>query len=120
MSWGSVPRINNLIGPSRTKRLIVLAEKTTAQTCAGWGLVDYIAPAGQAVAIAMERAEHIASLPPVAVRMCKQGIEAAAKPFNRAASMLDLDQHALARASADYKEGINSFLENRKPKFTGQ
>ena len=30
MSWGSVPRFVNLIGPSRTKRVVVMAEKIDA------------------------------------------------------------------------------------------
>ena len=30
MSWGSVPRITNLVGPAKAKRIVVLAEKLNA------------------------------------------------------------------------------------------
>lgn len=120
MSWGSVPRISNLIGPARAKRLVILAEKTAALTCLDWGLVDYLTTPGKALDKAIRLAEHIAGLPPVAVRMCKQGIEAAAKPLNNALSVMDMDQFGLAQTSQDYREGIAAFIEHRPPNFTGE
>ena len=45
MSWGSVPRINALLGPAKTKRLLLLAEKISSQTAKDWGLIDgYYSP----------------------------------------------------------------------------
>ena len=33
MSWGSVPRLNALLGPAKTKRLLLLAEKNKFTNC---------------------------------------------------------------------------------------
>ncbi|MDA0339621.1 MAG: enoyl-CoA hydratase/isomerase family protein, partial [Proteobacteria bacterium] len=44
MSWQSVPWMVSAIGPSKTKRLFVLAEKIDAETAQNWDLVDEIAP----------------------------------------------------------------------------
>jgi enoyl-CoA hydratase/carnithine racemase len=120
MSWQSVPRFVNLIGPARTKRVVVMAEKIGAERAHGWGLCDEVAPPGQALARALELAERVAAMPPVQVRMCKQGIDVAAKALNHAASFMDADQYALAQSSEDFTEGIRSFLERRKPKYTGR
>jgi enoyl-CoA hydratase len=40
LSWGTVPRLVRLVGPARTKRIVVLAEKLDAARAMQWGLVD--------------------------------------------------------------------------------
>ncbi|MDD9935487.1 MAG: enoyl-CoA hydratase/isomerase family protein [Myxococcales bacterium] len=120
MSWGSVPRFVNLLGPARTKRVVVMAEKIEAQRAEGWGLCDEVAPRGGALERALSLAERVAQLPPVQVRMCKQGVDMAAKALNRAVSYMDGDQFALSQSGADYEEGIKSFLQKRPPKYTGR
>ncbi|WP_323779826.1 enoyl-CoA hydratase/isomerase family protein [Thalassovita sp.] len=119
MSWGSLPRIAGLIGPARTKRLTIIAEQINAETAENWGWVDYIAEDGMAMGKAISVADKIAAMPPVAVRMIKQGIETATKPLNRAVSATDMDQFALMQSSTDHAEGVASFLEQRDAKFTG-
>ena len=45
MSWGSVPRLIALLGPAKTKRLLLLAEKLNSSTAKDWGLIDsYFSP----------------------------------------------------------------------------
>ena len=119
MSWGSVPRITNLVGPARAKRIIVLAEKIDAARAVDWGMADEIAPQGQVIETALGLAERAASMPPVALRMCKQGINAYANALARTASWFDHDQFTLAQQSQDAAEGINAFFERRAPDFKG-
>ncbi|MCW9034770.1 MAG: enoyl-CoA hydratase/isomerase family protein [Rhodospirillales bacterium] len=119
MSWGAVPRLVNLCGPAKTKRIVVLAEKLKAERALDWGIVDEVTPKGQAVTKAMAFAERAAELPPVALRMCKQGVNAAANALNYTASHMDMDQFALAQSSGDFEEGVQAFFEKRKPNYTG-
>ena len=66
-------------------------------------------------------AARIAKLPPVPVRMIKQGIERAAHPLADALSAMDRDQFALAQRSEDYQtRPSNSFLEKRDPDYSGR
>jgi enoyl-CoA hydratase len=120
MSWGSVPRITNLVGPAKAKRIVVLAEKLDAACAVAWGLADEVAPDGTAVNAALEMARRAASLPPNGVRLCKAAINAHANALNAAASHADMDQFALAQNSEDCVEGSRAFLENRNPVFTGR
>ena len=40
MSWQSNPRINALIGPARTKELVILGEEVNGEKAYDWGLVQ--------------------------------------------------------------------------------
>jgi enoyl-CoA hydratase len=120
MSWQSVPRLVALMGPARTKRLTVMAERIDAARAAAWGLVDEVAPAGTAFDTAMAMAERVAALPSVQVRMCKEGVNLASAALHHAVSAMDRDQYLLAAQSEDYREGVRAFMEKRKPRYTGR
>lgn len=119
MSWGSIPRLVALVGPARAKRLAALCEKIDAPTAQAWGLADVVAEDGQALAAARQLAERAAQLPPTALKMVKSDINAAALALSRLAGRNDTEAFALMEQSEDFKEGIEAFLENREPKFTG-
>ena len=119
MSWQSVPRLVNLVGQAKAKRLILLAEKLSSERSLDWGLADEVAEDGSAVKTALEWAERVAAMPPVQVRMVKQGINAFANALNHATTAMDADQFALAFSSKDREEGINAFLEGRDPDYKG-
>jgi enoyl-CoA hydratase len=120
MSWHAVPRLVSLIGPARTKRFVIFGEKVEAAEAFAWGLTDEIAPDGETLGRAKDWAARLAQLPPNAVRMTKQSVNAAANALHHATTFMDLDQYALATTSEDYKEAIKAFLEKRAPKFTGR
>lgn len=120
MSWQSVPRSVNLVGPAKTKRLFALAERVAAKDACAWGLLEDVSEDGAALQAAMEYAKRAAELPPVQLRMVLQGVRGAANALNNAVSFMDFEQYAVAQNSEDYREGVRSFLEKRPPKYTGR
>jgi len=120
MSWHAVPRLVSLIGPSRAKQFVIFGERVEAEQALAWGLADEVVSDGEALAAAGRWAGRIVKLPPNAVRMSKQSVNAAANALHQATTFMDLDQYALATTSEDYREAIKAFLEKREPKFTGR
>jgi len=119
MSWQSNPRTAALIGPSKAKLFTILGEKCEATQALDWGLVDDVVAAGETEVAAQALAARYAALPPLAVRMTKQSINAAIHALSYATSYMDRDQFALAASSKDQAEAISAFLERRKPTFRG-
>ncbi len=119
MSWQSVPRFTHLIGPAKTKQLLILAERVDAATAERWGLFDYLCAPGQALVRARELAAQVAAMPPVPVRMAKRAINASATALDNAVSHMDADQFLLTQGTEDALEGAMAFFEKRPPRFTG-
>ena len=75
MSWGSIPRLINLVGPARAKQILILSDQRVGSAdAAAWGLVQDVTPDGHAVVRALEIARAAAEMPPLTVRMTKQAV----------------------------------------------
>jgi len=118
MSWQSVPRMLHLMGPARTKQAVILADqRISAAEAYEWRLVEEVADPGKAFDAAMALAAKVAAQPPLSVTMTKLTVNRLAHALDDLASHMDVDQFALASMSDDHKEGVEAFLERRKPRF---
>lgn len=119
MSWNAIPRLVAQLGPARTKEYVILARKIKAEQALEWGLCEQLVDDGSALNAAMAVADEIAALPPLAVRMSKQAINATSNALANASCFMDRDQYLLAAHSEDYEEAITAFLEKRPANFKG-
>ena len=69
LTWGTIPRLVNLLGPARAKRLTILCERFAAADALALGVIDYVAPKGSALEKAREIAANTLAKPPASVRM---------------------------------------------------
>ena len=113
LTWGTIPRLTNLLGPAKAKRLTILCERFLAPEAHTLGLIDFLAPKGQALAKAREVAAQTLAKPPTVVRMSKESVNAIATALNHATGYMAHDQIALAAAS---EESRTARAEAIKPK----
>lgn len=113
LTWGTIPRLVNLLGPARAKRLTILCERLRADEALKLGLSDYVAPKGGALAQARAVAAQALAMPAAAVRMSKESVNAAATALNHATGYMAHDQIALAAASAESRAARAAALERK-------
>ena len=114
LTWGTLPRLVNLVGPARAKRLSILCERIPAAEALAMGLADWIAPPGKAYMTAGDVAKQVLALPRNSVRMTKESVNAYAGIGAHAASHMAHDQVQLAAASAEARAAREAFAARRK------
>ena len=83
------------------------------------GLVNEVVDPGQLMARARELAALLRENSPASMRATKALINGfIGKDLDRQFAE-SITQNAQARTTADFREGVTSFLEKRKPKWTG-
>ena len=112
LQWGALPRLINLVGPSRAKRICLLSEKMDAQTALDWGLAEEVTPDGETVARARQMAATVCDMPQVATQMVKEAVNATAAALNRATSFADADQSWLTAMTDDAQGARDRFNKN--------
>jgi enoyl-CoA hydratase/carnithine racemase len=106
-SSGGTVRATRLLGPARAKQLILLGGRLDAREALGAGLLTEVVAEGRALERALELARALAALPPVAVAVAKQAIDAVPDASREAALLVErlayglLAQTEAARAAAE-------------------
>jgi 2-(1,2-epoxy-1,2-dihydrophenyl)acetyl-CoA isomerase len=108
------------VGYARAYQLAIEAEKIPARRCLELGLVNRVAPDGEAVANAVGWAQSIAERAPIAMSLTKRSFRAAAQHGLRNAMALEAMLQNVAIRSEDCREGVAALLAKRKPQFQGR
>jgi enoyl-CoA hydratase len=113
LTWGTIPRLVNLAGPAKAKRLAILCERIAAGDALAMGLLDELAAPGKALSAARALADRVLAMPRHAVRMTKESCNAYAGLAAQATSFMAHDQLLLAAASAESQAARAAFLSRR-------
>ncbi|ACP34816.1 Enoyl-CoA hydratase/isomerase [Sulfolobus islandicus Y.G.57.14] len=117
---GGITRIVKMLGVSRATYMLMLGKRLDVQTALQWGIVHEIVEPEKLDEKTMEIAKDLASLSPLALKALKKVIrEIADSPFY-AGFDIERKTFGLLRYSEDFKEGVESFLNKKKPKFNGR
>jgi enoyl-CoA hydratase/carnithine racemase len=105
-----------LVGEGWAKRMILTNERVNADTALRIGLVEEVVPRGQSREKALQLAQRVSSLSPQAVNFSKQLIHQARMGTPRHAALaLERERFMDLFEGVDQAEGVNAFLEKRKP-----
>jgi enoyl-CoA hydratase len=84
------------------------------------GLVTSVVPAADTLPAAMELAERIAAMPPLAVRAAKRSVLAAVELPLTAGLRAEREAFFDLFATDDQREGMRAFQEKRSPVWSGR
>jgi 2-(1,2-epoxy-1,2-dihydrophenyl)acetyl-CoA isomerase len=115
-SW-MLPR---LIGKARATQMMLLGEKISGDQAADWGLIYKCVDDGDLMIEAKALAVKLANGPSLALGIMRQNIATALEMDYASALLREAEGQRIAGASADAVEGGLSFLQKRKPVFTGK
>lgn len=114
---GGTQNLPWIVGEAWAKRLILLGERIDSTTALRIGLVDEVVARGSALGTAISWAQRAEGQSPTSVAACKQLIQGARG--NPLKQLLPLEREVFVNLfdTYDQKEGVNAFLEKRKPEW---
>jgi enoyl-CoA hydratase/carnithine racemase len=112
-SSGGVLRLTRAIGPARAKDLILTGRRLGAVEAHGLGLVTEVVGEGESLPRALELAQDLAALPPLALQVAKQTIDLAAESSREAAALMEQLAYGMLAQTADAQEAVTAFTEKR-------
>jgi enoyl-CoA hydratase len=114
---GGTVRVPRRVGEGRAKELAFLGEPIDAQTALGWGLVNRVVPAGQALTVARELAAVLATRPARALELCKRAIDLGLDAAEDEALARTLRLSEAVFRTDDCREGVRAFFAKEAPRF---
>jgi enoyl-CoA hydratase len=117
---GGTQNLPRAVGERRAKEIILTGRPFTAQEAYDWGMVNRLCVPGQVVEQSLETARRIADNAPISVRQAKHAIHCGMQMDLANGMMLEIEAYNRMVPTQDRREGIASFNEKRKPRFTGR
>ena len=117
---GGTQRLARVMGKQRAMELVLTGRRIPAAEALELGIVNRVAPVHSWLEAALELADVVSRRPPLAVRLGKQAVLAAEETPLSAGLDHERRLYELAMATEDRVEGMNAFLEKRKPEFGGR
>ena len=117
---GGTQRLTRAIGVARAMELVLTGRTMSAAEAQAAGLVTMVVPAADVVDAAVDLADQIAAMPPLAVRAAKRSMLAAAELSLSAGLRAEREAFFDLFATDDQREGMRAFQEKRPPTWTGR
>ena len=116
---GGSQRLPRLIGMSKAKELMFTGDTIDAETALSIGLINQVVSPEALMEQAMKLAKKLSAKPPLTIKNLKESMH---NVYNMDLNMglnTELEKLCSLFATEDQKEGMNAFIERRKPNFQG-
>jgi 2-(1,2-epoxy-1,2-dihydrophenyl)acetyl-CoA isomerase len=109
-----------LIGFGKASALMMLGDKVSATDAEKMGMIYKVSEDGNLQAEAMTIAKTLADMPTIGIGLTKKLMNQSMHNSLDQQLKAEGDEQVKAAQSYDYNEGVNAFLEKRKPVFKGE
>ncbi|RHW42096.1 2-(1,2-epoxy-1,2-dihydrophenyl)acetyl-CoA isomerase [Neobacillus notoginsengisoli] len=116
---GNLYYLPKLVGHAKALELAVLGEKISAEECLRLGLATKVVAAESFSDEAEAFAGRLAAMPTKAIGLIKRNLKSSWETGMADFLERDAQSQRIASQSHDHKEGVQAFMEKRKPEFQG-
>ncbi len=117
---GGTQRLARLVGKNLTMEMVINNRTLNANEALQFGLANRVVPVEGYLDAAVAFAEEIASRAPMAVRMAKDSVNAAFETTLTEGLKAEKRNFYPLFSTEDQKEGMQAFIEKRKPNWKGK
>lgn len=117
---GGTQRLARLIGLGRAKDVIMRRRRISAGDALAWGLVSEVVPAGELEAAVERVLGDLLELSPLALAVAKRVLNHAYDGPLPVGLELEGLAYGLLRSTHDFREGVEAFVEKRRPRWQGR
>jgi len=117
---GGTQRLPRQVGLGHALRLILTGDMIDAEEAEEIGLVERVVPADELRETTLELANKIAAMSPLTVRVAKEAVRASQRMAIEEGILYERDLFCLCFSTEDKEEGVEAFLEKRKPHWKGR
>lgn len=117
---GGTQRLTKLMGKTKALEWLWLGEPMTAKEAEHFGIVNRLIAPEVLFEETVRFAEKIAKQPPLSLRLIKEAVLKAIDYSLYEGMQFERKNFSLLFSSQDQKEGMEAFIEKRKPNFKGK
>lgn len=116
---GGTQRLTKLVGRTKALQWLWSGERISAEVALAHGIINRIVAPELLMEETMKFAERLSKQPPLSVRLIKDSVNKAVDSSLYEGMQYERKNFYLLFATQDQKEGMNAFIEKRKPDYLG-
>ena len=117
---GGTQRLTKAIGKAKAMEMVLTGKFMSATEAEKHGLINRVVPVELYLDEAFKLASEIAQMSPVAAKLAKEAVNRSFETNLDEGLYFERKNFYLCFASEDQTEGMNAFVEKRKPEFKGR
>ncbi|WP_299824993.1 enoyl-CoA hydratase-related protein [uncultured Pontibacter sp.] len=117
---GGTQRLTKAIGKAKAMEMVLTGKFMTADEAEKHGLINRVVPVELYLEEAFKLAADVAQMSPVAAKLAKEAVNRSFETNLDEGLYFERKNFYLCFASEDQTEGMNAFVEKRKPEFKGR